>query len=84
MRNGRDVTVARHYFERGHTDTAFVWDPEQEEHLLGRSGRGLNPALRFVPTGESTFGSWDGGFSDSRPLRFTAGGEGLSFAGAAG
>ena len=52
MRNGRDVTVARHYFERGHKDSAFVWDPEQEEYLLGRSGRGLNPALRFVPTGE--------------------------------
>ncbi len=84
MRNGRDVTVARHHFERGHGDTAFVWDPEQQERLLGRSGRGLDPALRFVPTGDSTFGSWDGGFSDSIPLHFTEGGEGLSLEGATG
>ena len=75
LRDGRDVTVARHLFERGHDDSAFVWDPEQEERLLGRSVRGLNPAVRFVPTGDSTFGSWDGGFSDSRPLRFSEGGE---------
>lgn len=84
MRNGRDVTVARHHFERGHGDSAFVWDPEQEERLLGRSGRGLDPALRFVPTGDYTFGSWDGGFSDSRQLRFTEGGEGLTFEAATG
>ncbi len=83
-RNGRDVTVARHHFERGHGDTAFVWDPEQQERLLGRSGRGLDPALRFVPTGDSTFGSWDGGFSDSIPLHFTEGGEGLSLEGVTG
>jgi len=81
MRNGRDVTLARHRFENGHADTAFVWDPEEKENLLGRSGRGLDPVLRFVPTGESMFGSWDGGFSDSRPLRFD--GDILTLAGAA-
>ena len=84
MRNGRDVTVARHHFERGHDDSAFIWDSEQEERLLGRSSRGLNPGLRFVPTGDSTFGSWDGGFSDSQPIRFSEGGESLSIAGATG
>ena len=81
MRDGRDVTLVRHEFEFGHADTAFVWDPEMEEHLLGRSGRGLDPVLRFVPTGEETFGSWDGGFSDSRSLRFD--GDSLTLAGAA-
>jgi hypothetical protein len=81
LRNGRDVTVARHLFERGHSDTAFVWDPDQEEHLLGRSSRGLSSELRFVATGEATFGSWDGGFSDSRPLRFVNGGESLALGG---
>ena len=77
LRDGRDITVARHLFERGHDDSAFVWDPEQEEHLLGRSSRGLNPALCFVTTGNSIFGSWDGGFSDSRPLSFSEDGESL-------
>ncbi len=84
LRNGRDVTVARHVFERGHDDSAFVWDPKQEEHLLGRSARGLRPALRFVPTGAFTFGSWDGGFSDSSQLRFAEGGESLTLEDATG
>jgi CubicO group peptidase (beta-lactamase class C family) len=78
LRNGRDVTVARHLFKNGHSNTAFVWDPQEEESLLGRSGRGLNPELRYVPTGKATFGSWDGGFSDSRSLRFTADGMSLT------
>ena len=82
MRNGRDVTLVRYEFENGHRDEAFVWDPDEEERLLGRSGRGLEPVLRFVPTGESMFGSWDGGFSDSRPIRFDSGS--LTLAGAAG
>jgi hypothetical protein len=72
--------VARYLFENGHRDSAFVWDPDEEERLLGRSGRGLNPELRFVPTGEGTFGSWDGGFSDSRALRFTNDGESFTLA----
>ena len=84
LRNGRDVTVARHVFERGHDDTAFVWDPEQDEHLIGRSARGLRTALRFVPTGAFTFGSWDGGFSDSKPLRFAEAGESLTLEHATG
>lgn len=84
LRNGRDVTVARILFERGHFDSAFVWDPEQEEHLLGRSSRGLNPELRFVATGELTFGSWDGGFSNSRELHFSKDGASLTLAGSAG
>jgi hypothetical protein len=81
LKDGRDVTVARHLFENGHYDSAFIWDPDHEENLLGRSSRGLNPELRFVPTGESTFGSWDGGFSDSRPLRFTDAGASLTLGG---
>ena len=80
LRNGRDVTVARYLFENGYRDSAFVWDPDEEERLLGRSARGLNPELRFVPTGEDTFGSWDGGFSDSRPLKFTNDVEGFTLA----
>ena len=71
LRNGRDVTVARHHFENGHYDSTFVWDPDQEAHLLGRSSRGLDPQLRFISTGASNFGSWDGGFSDSRSLSFS-------------
>jgi len=77
LRDGRDVTVTRYLFKDGHRDTTFVWDPDEEESLLGRSGRGLSAELRFVPTGADTFGSWDGGFSDSRPLRFTN--DGMSF-----
>ena len=84
LRDGRDVTVARHLFENGHYDSAFVWDLDQEEHLLGRSSRGLNPELRFVPTGESMFGSWDGGFSDSRGLSFQDGGKNLTLGGPLG
>jgi prepilin-type processing-associated H-X9-DG protein len=84
LRDGRDVTVARHLFENGHYDSAFVWDPDQDEHLLGRSSRGLDPELRFVPTGESRFGSWDGGFSDSRPLSFTNAGQTLTLGGPLG
>jgi prepilin-type processing-associated H-X9-DG protein len=81
LRDGRDVTVARHLFDNGHYDSAFVWDPDQEEHLLGRSSRGLSPELRFVSTGQSMFGSWDGGISDSRPLNFTGVGESLTLGG---
>jgi hypothetical protein len=84
LRDERDVTLVRHRFENGFGDTAFVWDPEQEEHLLGRSVRGLNPDVRFVPTGGTTFGSWDGGFSDSRPLSFEDDGTSLSIEGSAG
>jgi prepilin-type processing-associated H-X9-DG protein len=81
LRNGRDVTLARHLLENGHYDSAFVWDPDREEYLLGRSSRGLDPVLRFVPTGDSTFGSWDGGFSDSRRLSFTDKGKTLTLGG---
>ena len=78
LRDGRDVTVARYLFENGHSETAFVWDPVEDEKLLGRSGRGLNPKLTFVSTGGSTFGSWDGGYTDSRSIRFDNGGESLT------
>jgi hypothetical protein len=84
LRNGRDVTVVRHIFEHGYNDFAYVWDPIKPQYLLGRSTRGLSPALHFVPTGELSFGSWDGGFSDSRPLRFSEAGKSLSLGDAAG
>ena len=79
LRDGRDVTLARHLFENGHSDTAFIWNPDEEEQLLGRSFRGLDPNLTFVSTGDLTFGSWDGGFTDSRQLRFDDGGTTLVF-----
>jgi CubicO group peptidase (beta-lactamase class C family) len=76
MRDRWDVTVVRLLFEQGHADLAYVWDPDEKEHLLGLSGRGLQSELSFVPTGANTFESWDGGLTSSRALSFIDGGDG--------
>jgi CubicO group peptidase (beta-lactamase class C family) len=72
----RDVTVVRLEFERGSVDWAYVWDPAAEESLRGRSVRGLEPCLRFHPTGPDRYGSWDGGLTPSKPLVVERGGDG--------
>lgn len=76
LRDERDVTVVRFRFERGHLDRAYVWTLDAEPLLRGVSMRGVNPVLRFVPVGEAAFGSWDGGITASKPLRFERAGGG--------
>jgi CubicO group peptidase (beta-lactamase class C family) len=66
----RDVTVVRLELQRGEADWAYVWATDAREALRGRSVRGLEPRLRFEPTGPNTYGSWDGGLTPSRPLVF--------------
>jgi len=72
----RDVTLVRYEFEHGHIDRAYVWDPDQEEHLLGVSQRGLDPVLHFVPVRGGGYASWDGGVRPSVPLEFDRGSDG--------
>lgn len=70
MRPGRDVTVVRFTFERGHEDRAYVWDVEADERLLGYSVQGVDARLRFYPVVVGAFASWDRTTGASAPLRF--------------
>jgi len=71
FQEGRDVVVVRYQFARGTADRAYVFDPDEEGRLLGISSRGLDPRLGFVPTGDASFGSWDGGHTASRAMTVT-------------
>jgi hypothetical protein len=66
----------RFLFERGHVDRAYVWDSEQQEHLLGYSRRGVDAQLRFYPVAGGGFASWDRMTAASKPLRFDHGEDG--------
>ena len=70
FREGRDVTLVRLLFERGHADRAYVWDDEAEERLLGTSQRGLDPVLHVLPEVGGSFSSWDGRSGATRPVSF--------------
>jgi hypothetical protein len=70
FRDGRDVTLVRIGFEHGEVYRAYVWDPDEEERLLGVSVRGLDPILHVLPEEGGTFASWDGRTGESRPVRF--------------
>ncbi len=70
FRDGRDVTLVRIDFEYGEVYRAYVWDPDEEEKLLGVSGRGLDHILHVLPEEGGTFASWDGRTGESRPVRF--------------
>ncbi len=69
FRDGRDVTLARIDFEHGEVYRAYVWDPDEEEKLLGVSGRGLDHILHVLPEEGGSFASWDGRTGESRPVR---------------
>ncbi len=45
FRDGREVTLVRIDFEHGEVYRAYVWDPDEEEKLLGVSVRGLDHIL---------------------------------------
>jgi hypothetical protein len=70
FRDGRDVTLVRIDFEHGEVYRAYVWDPDEEEKLLGVSVRGLDPILHVLPEEGGTLASWDGRTGESRPVRF--------------
>jgi hypothetical protein len=70
FRDGRDVTLVRIGFEHGEVYRAYVWDPDEEETLLGVSGRGLDHILHVLPEEGGSFASWDGRTGESRPVRF--------------
>ncbi len=72
FRDGRDVTLVRLDFENGEAYRAYVWDPNEEEALLGVSGRGLDHILHVLPEVGGTFASWDARVGVSRPVRFEA------------
>jgi CubicO group peptidase (beta-lactamase class C family) len=70
FRDGRDVTLVRIDFENGEVYRAYVWDPDEEEKLLGVSVRGLDHILHVLPEEGDSFASWDGRTGESRPVRF--------------
>jgi CubicO group peptidase (beta-lactamase class C family) len=70
FRDGRDVTLVRIAFERGEVYRAYVWDPDEEERLLGVSVRGLDHILHVLPEEGGSFASWDSRTGESRPVRF--------------
>ena len=70
FRDGRDVTLVRIDFERSEIYRAYVWDPQEEESLLGVSGRGLDHVLHVLPENGGTFASWDGRTGESRAVEF--------------
>jgi hypothetical protein len=70
FREGRDVTLVRIDLERGEVYRAYVWDPQEEESLLGVSGRGLDHVIHVFPEKGGTFSSWDARIGLSRPVRF--------------
>jgi len=70
FRDGRDVTLARLVFENGESYRAYVWDPEEEEALLGVSARGLDHILHVLPEVGGTLASWDGRAGVSQSVRF--------------
>ncbi|MFQ5691367.1 MAG: hypothetical protein ACE5HQ_13990, partial [Gemmatimonadota bacterium] len=70
FREGRDVTLVWIDFEHGEVYRAYVWDPDEEEKLLGVSRRGLDPILHVLPEEGGAFASWDARTGESRPVRF--------------
>jgi len=76
FRDGRDVTLVRHLFERGYDDSAYVWDPEAGERLLGVSFRGLDPAVHLLPEADGSWATWDPRSGTSDVARFSSGAEG--------
>ena len=70
FRDGRDVTLVRIDFERGSEYRAYVWDPIEDERLLGTSIRGLDHVLHVLPEEGGTFATWDARTGESRPVRF--------------
>jgi CubicO group peptidase (beta-lactamase class C family) len=70
FRDGRDVTLVRIDFEHVEVYRAYVWDPDEEERLLGVSVRGLDHILHVLPEEGGTFASWDSRTGESRPVRF--------------
>jgi CubicO group peptidase (beta-lactamase class C family) len=76
FRDGRDVTLVRYLFERGHDDSAYVWDPKGEGRLLGVSARGLDPAVHLLPEAAGSWATWDPREGASEVARFSSGPEG--------
>jgi CubicO group peptidase (beta-lactamase class C family) len=70
FRDGRDVTLVRLSFEHGEEYRAYVWDPDEEEKLLGVSGRGLDHRVHVIPEGGAAFATWDIRSGASLPVRF--------------
>jgi CubicO group peptidase (beta-lactamase class C family) len=63
-------TLIRFRYEKGDLLRAYVWDREQEGHLLGMMLGRLDPSLRFYPVAGGGFASWDPTGGASVPARF--------------
>ena len=73
FRNGRDVTLVRINFAHGEEYRAYVWDPDEDEKLLGVSGRGLDHQLHVMLEVGGTFATWDVRTGTSLPVMFDTG-----------
>jgi CubicO group peptidase (beta-lactamase class C family) len=71
-----DETVVRFYCEKGSADKTYVWDLKEEGRLRGMSLRGLSVRLRFYPSGERDFFTWDGGIRPPKLVHFETGPDG--------
>ncbi|MEW6363874.1 MAG: hypothetical protein AB1714_04460 [Acidobacteriota bacterium] len=71
-RTQRDETIVRFTCERGFVYMTYVCEAEKGSSLLGMSMRGLPVSLKVVPTGDTTFASWDGGLRPSMAIEFRA------------
>ncbi|HLE84920.1 MAG TPA: serine hydrolase [Thermoanaerobaculia bacterium] len=58
-REGNDFTVVRFRHENGAEELAFVWQGEPDGRLLGISGGGLPPRLRFRAEASGALAAWD-------------------------
>jgi CubicO group peptidase (beta-lactamase class C family) len=77
FRDGRDVTLVRLDFENGQAYRAYVWDPDEDESLLGSSVRGLDHVVHVLPDVDGGFATWDARTGTSREVEFQETGEGL-------
>jgi hypothetical protein len=64
----RDVTLVRLEFADGEAHRAYVWDPQESEHLLGVSQRGLDHLLHVHPVAGGGWASWDARWGTSLPV----------------
>jgi hypothetical protein len=78
LRSEREITLVRFKFDRGTSDRAYVWDKNEQEHLLGVSIRGLAADSTFYPESDDHFRSWNRDTGETRALSFRVDSEGAA------
>ena len=68
-RGGEHFILIRFHGERGTEDVTFIWQAAPTGNLLGLSGSGLPPRLRFLPEASGGWAAFERRSGESVPLK---------------